>query len=45
MRTRPFTVLRDGKVVLIIRAYTLAQARLSDLTGITLRASRKGSLR
>jgi hypothetical protein len=48
---RPFTVLRDGKVVLIIRAYTLAQARaliaarLSDLTGITLRASRKGSLR
>jgi hypothetical protein len=50
-RVRPFTVLRDGKVVLIIRAYTLAQARaliaarLSDLTGVTLRASRKGAQR
>jgi hypothetical protein len=51
MRTRSFTVLRDGKVVLTIHAPSLAQARtliaarLSDLTGITLRTSRKGAQR
>lgn len=42
MRIRPFTVLRDGKIVLVIRAYSIRQARaviaarLSDLSGVRI---------
>ena len=43
---RPFTVLRDGKIVLVVHCYSLAAARaliaarLADTTGIRIVAQR-----
>jgi hypothetical protein len=40
---RPFVVLKDGRFVFIVHAYSLAQAqalvaaRLADTTGVTVR--------
>ena len=51
MRTKPFTVSRDGIALFIIHARSLEQARaivaarLSDTAGITVVAARDGASR
>ena len=51
MRTRPFTVIQNGKPIFTVYARSLeaarviVAARLADTTGVLIVAQRKGSLR